>query len=194
MTTRIQVVFAVALSIVLGLIPGRAASGIVKIAASECIRIAPVDGAVQPRILVKFDLPRVLSGTEVDYAEVRMTLRVGRTFPPRCLVKAWPINMEWDAQSVSWTNPWSVDGGDLGSQGSSVAVIAARVIRDGVAKVELDATEIVQRWVDHPRDNHGIAILSSDPNLKTSIWEAAESEDNVVLEIFCTANRDRSTE
>ena len=117
--------------------------------------LMPGDDSTSYRLLFKFDLPSKLNDKRIDYAEIVFFAEVDTLSRHSVLLVAHPVTTGWNNAGVSWSNPWTTEGGDYNDSLYGIGLIKPR--RDG--RVELDITRLVKRWVHESAPNYGIIII-----------------------------------
>ena len=110
------------------------------------------------RILVRFDLSRVVEENNLDYAEIQFPPFVG-TQGEDLTVQGFRLTRDWDEETVTWESPWAIPGGDYDSTGS----VAFRCGPRDTLELHLDITDLFR------------PLFEGDPNygfiLKRPSWE-----------------------
>ncbi|MFN0249007.1 MAG: DNRLRE domain-containing protein [Kofleriaceae bacterium] len=129
--------------------------------------------------LIRFDVDEIPVGSPILAASLTLT---ASSFPATNL---YSVLEGWNEANASWTlrntgMPWTAPGaGAAGSRGSvSVGSIAAGTT--GVAIVDLSTAE-VQRWIDMPLANHGLALVASGQETDISSSEAATGQPRLTI-------------
>ena len=124
------------------------------------------DGGYEVRSFLRFGALPSLQGRRVQRAELALTFRrgsSGHALSVQALTKGWNAG---DAR-FGWTNTgtgerWPVPGG-----GSSDWEAGPAATLDGASATEADTrvvalpAELVQRWIDQPQHNHGLALVAT---------------------------------
>lgn len=135
-----------------------AVAGEVEISVNQSTVISPPDslaGEYGPRFLLFFDLPDVLNGEEITYAEVVSTANlpsVNRDEP--IIFEAYPLTCSW-VQGASWSSPWTNQGGDYDLGRREIFTLKT----GGQGSVFIEVTRIVDRWVQGRATNYGLILI-----------------------------------
>ncbi|MBN1504746.1 MAG: DNRLRE domain-containing protein [Candidatus Eisenbacteria bacterium] len=139
---------------------GGAAARTLLAEAAEMAVITHPQNSDEARLLVRFDMPRVLEGSALDFACV--------SFRADCEAEegavwfqAFAVSTEWSDETVGWSMPWENPGGDWDS-----ALSALGTSETGTGKtVYLDVTDFANGWLKQPSGNFGIIVKVSGPFL-----------------------------
>jgi hypothetical protein len=135
-----------------------AVAGEVEISVNHSTVINPPDslaGEYGPRFLLSFDLPDVLNGEEITYAEVVSTANlpsVNRDEP--VIFEAYPLTCGW-VQGASWSSPWTNQGGDYDLDRREIFTLKT----GGQGSLLIEVTRIVDRWVQGRATNYGLILI-----------------------------------
>ena len=146
--------------------------------------------------LIYLQLDALPPTSGINQARLHLYVR-SQSGPHPLPIRAYEILRPWDANIATYRRadrhgPWAVEG--LGELGRDVAQepSAETILGDVEQWVTLDITDLVQRWVMFPGQNHGLAIVArgsvaveyafassewqSDPGLRPRLfvdWEPA---------------------
>jgi len=146
----------------LGLVSAEASARSLEVEASQVAVMRPSEESQEVRLLVRFGMPGVLAGEDIDFACV--------SFEADCSgdegavsFQTFAVTRDWDAETVSWTGSWDVAGGDWDR-----SLSAYWIGEPGRGKtVYLDVTDFANRWLVEPSKNFGIIVKVSGPFLGT---------------------------
>jgi len=138
------------------------------------------------RLLFKFALPQELDGACIDYAELLFEVKPEPSSTRRIVIGGFALNKDWDARSISWTEPWTSDGGDY------IDTLMATCLNSKEEKrlTSLDITEIVRLWVEEKVSNFGLILMDSDrENGKLKLQQSSILPEGVKAQVrvFYTA-------
>lgn len=121
--------------------------------------------------LVRFDLAKLRLPPKAHVTEATVSFYVwDPSSSGNTKVCAFPMQTEWDKQTVTWRQPapgksWRdgaafAFGADTGPAGSEVVVKAEQGsdTADPPIEYQLDVTDLVRAWLDGRTPNHGLAI------------------------------------
>jgi hypothetical protein len=134
----------------------------VDIEVSNVAVIAPANDSLSPRLLFKFDLPSKLDDKRIDYAEIVFYAKTDTLSRHSVLFVGHPVTTNWNNTGISWSNPWSTEGGDYNDSLYEIGLIKAG--SDG--KVRFDITRLVKRWVHDSVPNYGIIVIPIEEERK----------------------------
>ena len=155
--------------------------------ADVAVLTPPGESDEMARYLISFEIPEVLDGVAIDFAQLRMraevTSPVGESLPP-LVIETYPVTTAWDAESVGWSTDWETAGGDFDEHGCATYVSDA----SETMSVSLDLTHVVQRWVSDETENCGMIILL--PAVCGHAITTVDQQSNPpVLEVYWSAGR-----
>jgi len=133
-------------------------AGEVEISVSRSSVINPPDsltGEYGPRFLFSFELPSVLNGKEITFAEFASAGNlpsVNNDDP--VIFEAYPITCSW-GEGVSWSSPWINPGGDYEVDRREVFTLKT----GGERSLFIHVTKIVERWVSGRARNYGLILI-----------------------------------
>lgn len=126
--------------------------------ATDMVAIRSTFASQDTRLLVKFQMPDILTGKSVDFAGAELAVGSGGEKGIVSL-EAFQVTTAWNSASVSWAHPWSKSGGDWDNTVSADAVVPV-----GEGKTAyLDITDFVNGWLKDPSNNFGILVKVSEP-------------------------------
>ncbi|KPJ58289.1 MAG: hypothetical protein AMJ46_14415 [Latescibacteria bacterium DG_63] len=132
----------------------------IQVDAVEAVSIKPAKGSDRLRFLMRFTLPDSLQGHSIDFACV--------SFGASCSGKeggvsfqAFALSTDWEAETVSWYNPWERPGGDWDESSSSYWISE----NGADAKLCFDVTWFANAWLKEPSKNFGVLVKVSGPFL-----------------------------
>jgi hypothetical protein len=134
----------------------------VDIQVSEAAVIVPANDSVSSRLLFKFDLPTKLNDKRIDFAQIVFYAKIDTSSRYSALLGGHAVTTNWNKAGVSWSNPWTIEGGDYNDSLYEIGLIKART--DG--KVRLNITHLVERWVHESVPNYGIIIIPLEEERK----------------------------
>lgn len=122
--------------------------------------------------LIKFDLGSIPLGTEIQSANLYLTIKtrvVGQ------ITTLYRITRDWDEATVSWSNaalglPWSTEGGDydLTPQASFYSEVQCQI--------QIDVTQMVQGWVNGDYPNYGFLMTANQPAAGEAQYSSREEK------------------
>ena len=152
----------------LGLVSAEASARSLEVEASQVAVMRPSEESQEVRLLVRFGMPGVLAGEDIDFACV--------SFEADCSgdegavsFQTFAVTKAWDARTVTWSGSWDTAGGDW-DKGLS-AYWVGDVGEDKT--VYLDVTDFANRWLAEPSKNFGIIVKVSGPFLGTFAVDGA---------------------
>lgn len=134
----------------------------VHIEVSEAAVIVPSNDSISNRPLFKFDLPSKLNDKRIDYAGIVFYAKSDTLSRHPVLFAGCPVTTNWNKTGVSWSNPWTTEGGDYNDSLYEIGMIKAR----GDGRVRFNITRLVKRWVHGAAPNHGIIIIPIEEDRK----------------------------
>jgi len=140
------------------------------------VALAKPDTLAYPnKILLKFDLPSVLSKSRIDYAELHFKAEFDTTLKFMGIM-VHPVTSDWVEDSILSDQDVTYDKAKL----SFVAV------RQETLDAKLDITKMIKAWVKGSLPNKGIILRSMDkPNEALSITPISP-EMKAEVQIFYT--------
>lgn len=169
----------------------------------------PTGSFRESRMLVKFDTNQMTldraSGKIADSGSCKFYLNLTPLESERVLMKdavynISPLTKEWDEGTgidftgndygypkglgVTWKyayssslglTEWTTEGGDYDD-----TMVLTSSIHNGVERVSVDVTDIVEQWIDESRDNHGLLVFvsSSYGSSPNQIYNFARATQN----------------
>ncbi len=119
------------------------------------------DDAAQGRLMLKFDLPDELSGTEITFAELLVPLTAFIPDSSALAVESRPLLISWIPAEVTWDDLWdSLTSDVMAEQGTQFATATA-----GAQEAYFDITDIVRSWQDTSVVNNGLILFCQTDNL-----------------------------
>lgn len=125
-------------------------------------------GQVFADALLRFDLPLLPPGAQIDAATLQLHVNSSRVDSP-LTISAYQLLRPWNEKTATWNEadtgqPWQ-DGGArwAGADRADTAadtVVLTEAIRN--APLQWDLTAAVQGWVADPASNHGVLLLPED--------------------------------
>jgi hypothetical protein len=121
---------------------------------AEAAVIAPTDEPTRQSVLVKPDMKLVTPNSRVILAVLCIAIdqieRSPNSFAVR--LELMPLARQWDAEHVSWDQPWVTPGGDVlkGFHRSFLLKQPGRAC--------FDVTRLVQRWLNGTSQNYGLLV------------------------------------
>lgn len=141
----------------------------------------PVD--VPARVaLIAFDTSSVPQGAVICSARLALVATFGAQG------QEWFVHRvleAWDEDDADWqisvgTQSWNTPG--CGRNSCEPDTIAAPELNDGLNTVTIPV-ETIQEWIDQPGSNHGLALKTSDEQIKFASSNAPTNEDRPQLVI-----------
>ena len=134
----------------------------VDIEVSNAAMMVAANDSLSNRLLFKFDLPSKLNDKRIDYAEILFHAKIDTLSRYSALFAAHPLTTNWNKTGISWSSPWTTEGGDYNDSSCGIGLIKTR--NDG--KIRLDITHLVKRWVHESVPNYGIIIIPLEEKRK----------------------------
>jgi len=126
--------------------------------------LSPPDTLQAERFLIKFSLPKELDGATIDFAQLEIKLDIEQAENKPVTLECCPLVKEWNAEMVSWSQPWSNAGGDLSDSNKTVFVLYS----GGETFCRANITHLVQAWANG-ETNYGLILKAvRDKNLSLS--------------------------
>jgi hypothetical protein len=123
--------------------------------------IAMITGNIRDRnvarIVIHVDVPDQVLKARVDFAALEFPSFIGDSSPRPVTVVAHASQKAWGREDVSWTKPWTHQGGDFDSL-SRAFFTALPGDKNGVV---LNITQTVRDW-KHGRGKHGLFLKRPD--------------------------------
>lgn len=132
------------------------------------------------RLLFKFDLPEELDEAFIDYAELLFKAEPKPASLRRVVVGGFPLTKDWNEGNVSWTNPWTDDGGDY------IDTIMATCLnsKEEARLTSLDITEILRLWIEEEISNFGLVLMDLDrEDGKLKLQQSSKLPEGIKAEI-----------
>jgi hypothetical protein len=134
----------------------------VDIEVSNAAIIAPANDSLSPRLLFKFDLPSKLNDKRIDFAEIVFHAKIDTLSRHSVLFAGYPVTTNWNNAGISWSNPWTAEGGDYNDSLYEIGLIKTK----GDGKIRFDITRLVKRWVHESVPNYGIIVIPIEEERK----------------------------
>jgi hypothetical protein len=134
--------------------PARALDSLIVNISEAAIVVNPADQN-DVRILLKIDQINTLDTNRVVMvAQLRSPVNIVNAPNHSILVRANPVAVDWNANSVTWNSPWTNAGGDLLEDLS----VLGRLSTGDNQRMKLDVTRIIKRMVSGNIVNHGLML------------------------------------
>jgi hypothetical protein len=147
------------------------------------------------RIVVKFDLSSIPSGSTVSTATLKLLYNHGTSETPAGRTyMAYRITQSWTEMGVTWerydgTNSWATSGGDYTTSGG-----ASSIFPSSYGWMSWDVTNIAKAWIETGEPNNGFLVKDDNessfvgaiPQANFCSREWAESDKRPILEITYT--------
>jgi hypothetical protein len=134
------------------LLPSGGRAGVIDVGIAETRVIA--DNAGHSRVLIRPGSLSAVRGELVTKAFLEFSLSGGAPVE-EMRVRVYPLNRDWEGNSVSWNYPWTVAGGDVDDADfRTVDLPAGRV----ATKLRLDVSEIVRAMADGEIGEYGFLL------------------------------------
>ncbi|MBN2029508.1 DNRLRE domain-containing protein [bacterium] len=119
------------------------------------------------RVLVRFNLPAVLSGKHILSANLEFFVWNQSNYHDNETLKIYRMTRSWDEYGATWQNaadgdPWATPGGDA-DMATPVAQIPQQPDQadwDHAFYPPADITQLVQAWTDGTPPNHGLMVVN----------------------------------
>ena len=132
------------------------------------------------RILLKFDLPEELDKAFIDYAEVFFKAEPNPSSTHRVVISGFPLTRSWDKQTVSWSSPWTNDGGDY----VDTIMVTCLDSKQESKLTSLDITGIVRLWIEEEISNFGLILMDSDrEDGKLKLQESSKLPEDIKAQV-----------
>jgi len=112
--------------------------------------------------LVQVDLPPVLVGSLIQSADLELVISSrNKTYP--LLLDVFRLTRAWDEDEATWGlassgDAWEGAGATGIGDRSSISSGTILLNDDAFTPVSTGITSLVQYWVDHPAENHGLIL------------------------------------
>ena len=133
---------------------------------ADTLTVNIADGAYlqnsgQNRLLLGFDLPDELSGTEITFAELLVPLTAFIPDSSALAVECRPLLISWIPAEVAWDDLGDFLTSDvMAEQGTQFATAT-----EGAQEAYFDITDIVRSWQDTSVVNNGLILFYQTDNL-----------------------------
>jgi hypothetical protein len=139
---------------------------------AEVIQI-PVDNIIlirsdnndYPRVLMRPELPVPDSGMVVNSATLSLQTSLMTNDSTFISLRFYPILTDWENDNVGWYNPWENPGGDFDETCYGEKTVT---LLNG-QNIEIDFTDLFQRWADSRLPYYGIIFMLSESSLLPTI-------------------------
>ncbi len=130
----------------------------------KVVELSPPDSLHAARFLINFSLPEEVDGATVDFAQLEISLGIEQTENRPVTLECCALVTDWDAGTVSWSQPWSNPGGDISDSNKTVLALYS----GGEMLCRANITHLLQAWVDGA-PNYGLILKAvRDKNLSLS--------------------------
>lgn len=130
----------------------------------EVTELSPPDSLQAGRFLIKFSLPEELDGATIDFAQLEIKFGIEQQVNRPVTFECCALVKGWDAETVTWSQPWSNPGGDLSDSNKTVFVLYS----GGETLCRANITHLVQAWANG-ETNYGLILKAmQDKNLSLS--------------------------
>jgi len=127
----------------------------------EVTELSRPDTLQAGRFLVKLSLPKELNGATIDFAQLEINLDIEQAESRPVTLECCALAKDWNAETVSWFEPWSNPGGDLSDSNKTVFVLHS----GGETFCRANITHLLQSWADG-EVNYGLILKAvRDQNL-----------------------------
>jgi len=128
---------------------------------AEVTKLSPSDSLQAGRFLIRFSLPKELDGATIDFAQLEISLGIEQAEDRPVTLECCALAKDWNAQTVSWSEPWSNPGGDLSDSNKTVLTLYS----GGEMFCRTNITHLLQVWADGGA-NYGLILKAvQDQNL-----------------------------
>jgi hypothetical protein len=134
----------------------------VDIYVSNAYLMSPGNDSLSSRVLLRFDLPSELDDKRIDYAEVVFKAEVDTLSRHSVTFAGYPVTRDWIGAGLSWSSPWTNEGGDYNDSLYETGLIKAR----GDGTVRFDITRLVTAWQQRSLTNYGLIIIPAEEERK----------------------------
>lgn len=145
--------------------------------ASQVASIKPSVDSREMRLLMQFEMPEELADKTVDFACVSFDASSSGERGAVSL-EAFRLTTSWQEGNVSWSGPWTKNGGDWDNDASADWVSP---VGEGKT-IYLDVTDFVNGWLKEPSGNFGIIVKVTEPF--TGTFSAAGAQEAPRLRIL----------
>jgi hypothetical protein len=146
--------------------------------------ISPAGDSCTPRTLLRFDVSAIPAGSVIDLALIRASCSVvAETGVGAVHIEAYAATTAWTSEA-DWEGPWNTPGGDWDSELCFFWTVPSGDSRE----LLVDATEMVEEWVEGRMDNCGV-ILKASEGMDGVVTVSGVGEilgDSPVLEVWFT--------
>jgi len=138
--------------------PRHADAAVLRIPVTERAVITNPSVLGERRILMKFELPRLLSDAEVEIAMLEFRTPVDAAgCSGGVAVDCFAVTAPWSEETASWNDGWSSAGGDF--DGARHAAWAAAP--EDSSLIQFDVTSTAADWASGTAGNNGVVISVS---------------------------------
>ncbi len=132
---------------------------------AEVTELSPPDSLQAGRFLIKFALPKELDGATIDFAQLEINLGIDQQEKRPVSLECCALVTDWDAATVSWSEPWTNPGGDLSDSNKTVFTLRS----GGEIFCRANITHLLQAWADGEA-NYGLILKAvQDQNLSLNM-------------------------
>jgi hypothetical protein len=125
----------------------------------------------EPRVLLRFEFSSLPEGAKIQFAGLMLSDEVGLPWDvPHVPVLVGALTEDWDESSASWDGPssgesWDNPGGDWDPALTSYRVLVLAAQAPG----KIVITDIVRKWLNEERENHGVIAMVLAPEELTDV-------------------------
>lgn len=130
--------------------------------APSAVAVIRAPDASEARILIRFEVPSLERGHEIQFAELKFFLPSVSSAEEYDL---YAVGRSWSLGSVGWDQPWTAPGGDVRGDRISSWVTDERTGN----LVKFPVTEVVRAFASEAADNHGFIVVAADKNEKMPV-------------------------
>jgi hypothetical protein len=112
-------------------------------------------------ILAQPDLGLPDSTVVIDQATLNLVVSPQTEDSSLISIQLYPIRIAWSSDVVDWNIPWSTPGGDFDESNYTEFTISAPVVQE----VNIDVTDLCQRWADGRLPYYGFLLKISESSL-----------------------------
>jgi hypothetical protein len=159
-----------------------ASASMVDLTLEESACIADPADAANWRVLLRFEIPDVLSGATVDLAVLRMVIPIDCDEEREISVEAFPVTCVWSAEGVVWGEGWQSGEGVWDEHRGSIS----SVVTGEHPATAVDVTHIVGKWLEANEAAQGLVLV---PFVPEPVGALAAPPSEVALRVWYTGVR-----
>jgi hypothetical protein len=161
-----------------------ASASMVDLAVEESACIADPADAANWRVLLRFEIPDVLSEATVDLAVLQVVIPIDCDGEREISVEAFPVTCAWSAEGVVWGEGWQSGEGVWDEHRGSIS----SVVTHEHPVLAVDVTPIVDRWSRADAAAQGLVLA---PFIPEPMGALAEPPSEITLRVWYTGVRRR---